>query len=69
MVSEAQLRAKSKFEAKAYDKVQLRIRKDRLDDSGVSYEMVKKAAEDEKMSINSYILQAISEKINKKPKK
>lgn len=62
----AQARANAKFEAKAYDKILIRLRKDRLDDSGLSRESITKAAEAEGMSLNAYILQAVSEKMNKK---
>ncbi|MCR4597176.1 MAG: antitoxin [Lachnospiraceae bacterium] len=64
--TEAQIRANSKFESKAYDKITVRLRKDRLDDSGLSRESITKAAEAEGMSLNAFILQAVAEKINKK---
>lgn len=65
MVSEAQKRATSKFESKAYDKILLRIRKDRPDESGLSRESIQAAADAEGLSINSYILKAISAYMNK----
>lgn len=65
-VSEAQIRATSKFESKVYDKILIRLRKDRLDDSGLSRELIQQAAEAEGMSLNAYILKAVAEKINKK---
>lgn len=64
--SAAHIRATTRFESKAYDKIQLRIRKDRMDDSGLTREMIQKAAAAENMSVNAFILQAISEKMNKK---
>ena len=65
-VSEAQIRATSKFESKVYDKILIRLRKDRLDDSGLSRELIQQAAEAEGMSLNAYILKAVAEKMNKK---
>jgi len=63
--SAAAIRANTKFENKAYDKITVRLRKDRLDDSGLSREMIQKAADAAGMSLNAYILQAVSEKIKK----
>ena len=63
-VSAAQLKAKSKFETKVYDKILIRIRKDRLDDSGLSREMIQKAADAAGESMNEYILKAVSNRIN-----
>lgn len=64
--SAAHIRATTRFESKAYDKIQVRIRKDRMDDSGLTREMIQQAASAEGMSVNAYILQAVSEKMNKK---
>ena len=63
--SAAAIRANTKFENKAYDKITVRLRKDRLDDSGLSRDMIQKAADAAGMSLNAYILQAVSEKIKK----
>lgn len=64
--SAAAIRANTKFENKAYDKITVRLRKDRLDPSGLSRASIQEAAEAEGISLNAYILQAISEKMNKK---
>lgn len=64
-ISEAQRKAVSRYETKSYDKILLRIRKDD-DPSGLTRDSITKAAEAEGMSLNVYILQAISEKMNKK---
>lgn len=64
-VSKAQLKAKQKFETKVYDKILVRIRKDRLDPSGLSRESIQAAADAAGMSLNGYILQAVSEKMKK----
>lgn len=64
--TEAQSRATRKYDAKAYDNITLRIRNDGLDQSGLTRETIQKAASDSGMSLNGFILQAISEKINKK---
>ena len=61
----AHIRATIRFESKAYDKITIRLRKDRLDPSGLSRASIQEAAEAEGMSVNAYILQAISEKMNK----
>lgn len=63
--SEAQKKANIEFESKVYDKILIRIRKDRLDPSGLSREKIQQAAEKDGMSLNGYILQAIKEKIDK----
>lgn len=63
--SAAHKRATIRFESKAYDKILIRIRKDRLDDSGLSREMIQKAADAAGMSVNAFILSAINDKINK----
>ena len=65
MATAAQIRAHTKFESKAYDKITLRLRKDRLDDSGLSRESITKAAEAEGKSLNVYILEAVAEKTKK----
>lgn len=64
--TEAQSRATQKYDAKSYDKITLRIRNDGLDQSGISRDIIQKAADASGMSLNSFILQAIAEKINKK---
>ena len=64
-VSKAHIRATTKYESKSYDKILIRIRKDRLDPSGLSRESIQQAAEKDGMSLNGYILQAIKEKMDK----
>lgn len=63
--SAAAIRANTKFESKAYDKILLRLRKDRLDPSGLSRESIQAAADAAGMSLNGFILQAVSEKMKK----
>lgn len=65
MVSAAQKRATTKYENKVYDKILLRIRKDRPDPSGLSRDSIQAAADAEGKSINAYILEAVNEKMNK----
>lgn len=61
MVSEAQKKATTKYEAANYDKICLRLKR-----SGeVTREAIQKAADQAGMSLNSYILEAIKEKISK----
>ena len=64
-VSKAQIRATGRFETKVYDKILLRIRKDRPDQSGLSREIIQAAADAEGLSLNAFILQAVYEKIHK----
>lgn len=64
-VSKAQIRATGRFETKVYDKILLRIRKDRPDQSGLSRESIQEAADAEGLSLNAFILQAVYEKIHK----
>lgn len=61
MPTPAQVRAQTKWEAKAYDKVLLRLRKD----GDLTREDIQKAADQAGQSLNSYILDAVSEKMNK----
>lgn len=63
--SAAAIRANTKFEAKAYDKITVRLRKDRPDPSGLSRDSIQAAADAEGKSINAYILEAVNEKMNK----
>jgi uncharacterized protein (DUF1778 family) len=65
MVSAAQKRATTKYENKVYDKILLRIRKDRPDPSGLSRDSIQAAADAEGKSINAYILEAVAEKMKK----
>lgn len=58
-VSKAQQAATKKFEDKNYDKVLLRLRKDKL-----SKEAVQAAANNAGESLNAYITGAISERMN-----
>lgn len=60
-VSEAQKRATTKFENKAYDKILLRIRKD----NKLTRDDIQHAADQAHKSLNAFILEAIEEKIKK----
>lgn len=62
--SKAHLRAVQKYETKSYDKILVRIRKEN-DSTGLTRDIITKAAEAEGMSLNAYILQAVVEKMNK----
>lgn len=64
-VSAAQIRATTKFEHNAYDKITVRIRKDRPDSSGLSRESIQAAADAEGISINAYILKAVNAYMSK----
>ena len=64
-VSKAQIRATTKFEHNSYDKITVRLRKDRPDQSGLSRDSIQAAADAAGMSLNAYILTAVSEKMNK----
>lgn len=55
MKTDAQKRANLKFEAKAYDRLNLRIRKD----STMTRNDIQKAADAAGESVNAYILKAI----------
>lgn len=57
--TEAHIRATTKYESKAYDKILLRLRKD----SDINKESITKAAENAGMSLNGYILDAIQDKM------
>ena len=63
--SAAHIKATTRFESKAYDKITLRLRKDRLDPSGLSRDSIQAAADAAGLSLNAYILQAVSEKMKK----
>ena len=60
-VSKAQVKAVGRYETKTYDKVLLRLRKD----TEPTRETIQKAADAAGMSINAFILSAVSDKINK----
>ena len=64
--SAAAIRANTKFENKAYDKITVRLRKDRLDDSGLSRDAIQAAADAEGLSINGYILKAVNYYMDRK---
>jgi uncharacterized protein (DUF1778 family) len=64
-VSKAQIRATTKFEHNSYDKITVRLRKDRPDPSGLSRDSIQAAADAAGMSLNAFILSAVSDKINK----
>ncbi len=63
--SAAHIKATTRFESKAYDKITLRLRKDRPDPSGLSRDSIQAAADAAGLSLNAYILQAVSEKMKK----
>jgi uncharacterized protein (DUF1778 family) len=60
-VSQAQIKAQSKWESKVYEKILLRIRSD----GDLTRADIQNAADQEGKSINQYILEAVSEKMNK----
>ena len=60
MKSEAKRRADQKWDAKAYDKVLLRLRKD----TEPTRDTITRAAEGAGMSLNAFIVEAIREKID-----
>lgn len=60
MKSEAKRRADQKWDAKAYDKVLLRLRKD----TEPTRDTITRAAECAGMSLNAFIVEAIREKID-----
>lgn len=60
--TEAQRRALAKYEAKAYEKILIRIRTDSTD---LSREKIQAAAEAAGLTVNTFILEAIAEKMNK----
>lgn len=59
--TKAHIRATTKYEAKAYDKILIRIRKD----GDVTRETIAKAAELEGISLNGFIIEAIKEKMER----
>ena len=59
MVSKAKIRAQTKYEAKVYDKVLLRIKKD----SDLNREAITEAATAVGQSMNEYILEAIRRRV------
>ena len=61
MASEAQKKANLKWEAKAYDKVLLRIRKD----TEPTRETITAAADAVGLSLNAYIMEAVKEKMQR----
>lgn len=63
--TKAHIRATTKFESKAYEKITVRIRKDKMDPSGLSRGIIQEAAEGSGNSVNGFILEAIKEKIDK----
>lgn len=56
--SQGQKEATAKYNAKAYDEIKIRVKKG-------NKEVIKSAAEQEGKSLNSFINEAIDEKINK----
>ena len=61
MKTQAQSRATQKYESKSYDKVLLRIRKDKEP----TRETITKLAESKGESLNGFIMKAIEERIQK----
>jgi len=61
MVSKAHIKATTKYEAKAYDKVLLRIRKD----GELTREDIQQAATAAGESLNEYILNSIRERMTR----
>lgn len=57
--TEAHIRATTKYESKAYDKILLRLRKD----SDINKDAIQAAADRAGQSLNSFILKAVEEKI------
>lgn len=53
--------SRGRYEAKTYDKVYLRIRKDGAD--GVTPDQIKAAAEASGQSVNAWIIEAIRDKL------
>ena len=62
--SAAQIRANTKYENKAIDKITFRLRKD--GGSGITRDDVQKAAADMGLSVNEFVLQAVKEKMSGK---
>lgn len=60
-VTKAGIKAHTKYEAKTYDKVLLRLRKD----TEPTKETITKKAEAVGLSLNAYIVEAITEKIER----
>lgn len=63
-VTKAHIKATGKYEAKAYDKVLLRIRKD---DPELNKAAIERVAAAHGQSLNSYIMQAIRDQIDAEP--
>lgn len=59
--TEAQKRAKAKYERSAYSKILLRIR----NDAEITRDMIQAAADAEGVTLNAYILSAVAEKMKK----
>ena len=59
--SKAHIKATTKYEAKAYDKILLRIRKD----GDFTRQDIQAAADQDGKSINQFILDAVKEKMQK----
>lgn len=59
MVSKAQIKAQTKWEAKVYDKITLRTKKD----SDISREAITAAATAAGESLNEYILESVRERM------
>lgn len=65
MKTAAQIRATTKYDSKSYDKITLRVRKDQQP----TRETITAAADAAGLSLNSYIMEAVREKISSSPEK
>ena len=59
-VSQAQIKAQSKWESKVYEKILLRLRSD----GDLTRADIQQAADQDGKSLNQYILDAVKEKMN-----
>lgn len=65
-ITPAQAKATSKYQAKTYDKILLRIRKDA---DGLTRDKIQQAADAAGESVNEYILKAVSNRISEETAK
>lgn len=63
MQSKAHIKANTRYESKAIDKITFRLRKD--GGSGITREEIQKEAQAVGLSVNEFVLQAVLEKINR----
>lgn len=62
MATEARIRANTKYEKKAYERLYIRFRKD---DPELTIEQLQTAADAAGQSVNAYVMQAIKERMYK----